>query len=50
MIIYGMVMMGVRSPGGRAMYFLVGAAIIAGVVMISTAFAASSAYQNLIGM
>ena len=32
------------------MYFLVFAALITGIIMLSTAFAATTAYQNLIGL
>ena len=48
-IIFIMVMLGVRKPGGRVLYYLVAVAFITGIIMMSTAFAATTAYQNLIG-
>lgn len=48
-ILFGIVMVGVRKPGGKIMYVLVLAALVVGVIMLSTAFAATTAYMNLIG-
>ena len=47
-ILFGMVMLGVNKPKGNAMYALVVVAFVTGVVMLSTAFAATTAYESLI--